>query len=102
MLEALLVISIKEKENCLMKILFIKANLKQGCFMDKDSSNIKMDKFSKDLSKKIWESMEDIISLMEAIFKVPLEITCPMEMDSSIGQMESSIPANGRMDLKKV
>lgn len=36
MLELLLVINIKEKENCLIKILFIKDNLKLDYFMDKD------------------------------------------------------------------
>ena len=35
MLEALPVINIKEKENYLIKILFIKVNLKQDYFMDK-------------------------------------------------------------------
>jgi hypothetical protein len=53
MLEALLMISIKEKESYLIKNLFIKVNSKQEYFMDQDLSNIKMDRFSKDHFKII-------------------------------------------------
>ena len=61
-----------------------------------------MDKFSRDLSSKIKESLEDIPSLMDRITKAPSETICLMEMDNFTGQMGSSIQGSGKLDSNKV
>ena len=80
-------INIKEEENFMIKISFMKENLKQDYFKVRDSLNTKMEKSLKGLLKKIKEFLEDILSQMDLIMKVNLETICLMVMDSFIGQM---------------
>ena len=101
-LDLLWVIGMKEKESWLMMSLFMKGSLKLDCLMVKEWSSTKMDKFSRDLSSKIKESLEDIPSLMDRITKAPSETICLMEMDNFTGQMGSSIQGSGKLDSNKV
>lgn len=71
----------------MIKISFMKENLKQDYFKVRDSLNTKMEKSLKGLLKKIKEYLEDILSQMDLIMRVNLETICLMVMDSFIGQM---------------
>ena len=56
-----------------------------------------MDKFSKDLSRKIREFLEGILFLMVHIMKVNLETICLMEMGNFTGQMVLNMLGSGKI-----